>query len=292
MNILTFDLEEWFIEKAYRGDRRAMYRQFYIALDNVLEMLDCQKIKASFFCVGQLAVFFPEVIRRIVSKGHEIGCHSNIHTWLDKMDEVTLRRDTIDAIKALEDVSGNKVNSYRAPAFSITPNNKWAINVLAECGIESDASIFPTSRDFGGYKGFPQDTPCIIEYEGASLKEFPICLTSFLGKSMAFSGGGYFRFLPYRFISKTIKKRDYNICYFHLADLITEKRNIMSRKEYEEYFKESGSLKKRAIRYVKSNLGKGESYAKLRKMLADYSFVNIQSAESLIDWNAVNKIHL
>ena len=284
MNILTFDIEEWYIEKAFHGGRAFRYREFDDTLLKVLDELDRLKIKGTFFCVGKLASEFPDVVRRIASRGHEIGCHSNIHTWLDKMTPEELRNDTTEALKALEDVFGQKVVSYRAPAFSITPKNKWAVNILAECGIKNDASIFPTTRDFGGYKGFPQDTPCIISHEGTSLKEFPIGLTSLLGKQMAYSGGGYFRLLPYWLIDRTMTKRDYNICYFHLADMIKNKGRMMSKAEYEDYFKEPGTLKNRLLRYAKSNVGTGDAFGKLQRLLSGHLYVSIQEADKMIDW--------
>lgn len=292
MNILTFDIEEWYIEKAFRGGRMYKYQQFDDVLSKVIDELERLDIKATFFCVGQLAVEFPNVIKAIVSKGHEVGCHSNIHTWLDKMTPEELRDDTTEALKALEDVSGQKVVSYRAPAFSITPKNKWTVNILADCGIENDASIFPTNRDFGGYKDFPQDTPCIISYEGATLKEYPICLTSILGKQIAYSGGGYFRLIPYWIINRTIKKRSYNICYFHIADLIEERGTIYSKAEYEEVFKEPGTLYNRILRYLKGNVGRGESYNKLVALLSENDFVNIKEATSKIDWTRTNVVSL
>lgn len=291
MNILTFDIEEWYLEsvKQNRSDR---YRQLDDTFVRVLDELDKYGLKGTFFCVGQLASTFPKVIHEIVERGHEVGCHSNIHTWLDKMTPEELRNDTTEALKVLEDVSGQKVVSYRAPAFSITPKNRWAVNILAECGIMNDASIFPTNRDFGGYKNFPQDTPCIISHDGMSLKEFPICLTSVVGKSIAFSGGGYFRLLPYWFVNRTIKNREYNICYFHLNDLIQEKKKMMSKAAYEEYFKEPGTLKNRMVRYAKSNIGTGDAYGKLQKLLTDNLFINIQEADNLIDWNQVKTVQL
>lgn len=292
MNILTFDIEEWYIEKTFHGGRYFKYQQYDEMFRKLMDELDRYGINATFFCVGQLALYFPDIVKYIVSKGHEIGCHSNVHTWLNKMDEGTLRQDTTEAIKALEDVSGQKVVSYRAPAFSITQQNKWAINVLAECGIKNDASIFPTSRDFGGYKGFPQDTPCIISHEEASLKEYPISLTSVMGKTMAYSGGGYFRLLPYWIVNRTMKKRDYNICYFHLADLIHNKGQMMSRAEYEDYFKEPGTLKNRTIRYIKSNIGKGDTYTKFQRFLSEHSFININDADEIIDWEKTKMIIL
>lgn len=292
MNILTFDTEEWYLEKILHGGRTFRYQQFDKIFAKVLDELDRFGIKATFFCLGKLATDFPEVIRKIAEHGHEIGCHSNEHTWLNKMTEKELWRDTTEALKALEDVSGQKVVSFRSPAFSITTENKWAVNVLADCGIENDASIFPTNRDFGGYKGFPQDTPCIISYEGAMLKEYPICLASVMRKQIAYSGGGYFRLLPYWFVVKTMKERDYNICYFHLNDLIKQKIAFKSKAEYEEYFKESGTLKNRLLRYVKSNIGTGKSYAKLQKLLSETLFVNIQEADRIINWEKANVIYL
>lgn len=292
MNILTFDIEEWYLETILHGGRAYRFKQFDDTFKKVLDELDLHGIKATFFCVGKLAVDFPEVVREIAKRGHEVGCHSNLHTWLNKMTEEQLKADTTDALKALEDVSGQKVVSYRAPAFSITEDNKWAVNVLAESGIENDASIFPTNRDFGGYKGFPQDTPCIISHEGVVLKEYPISLTTILSKTMAYSGGGYFRLLPYWLVDRTIKKRGYNICYFHLNDLIKQKIAFKSKSEYEEYFKEPGTLKNRILRYVKSNVGTGDAYGKLQRLLEEHLFVNILEADKVIDWEKAKKIIL
>lgn len=292
MNILTFDIEEWYLEKVFNGNRASMYQRFDDAFARLLDMLERQSTHATFFCVGQMAVDFPEVIKLIKSRGHEVGCHSNEHTWLDKMDEETMKRDTSEAIKALEDVTGQKVISYRAPAFSITPKNKWAINVLADCGIENDASIYPSSRDFGGYFGFPQDTPCIIQHTGVSLREFPICLTSFLGKRIAYSGGGYFRILPKSFVSHISNGRSYNIYYFHLRDLIEEKFGFLSRSQYEEYFKEKGSLKNRLLRFVKDNASSGNTFGKLSELIKDNDMISVQNAVENIDWTTVNKIVL
>lgn len=292
MNILSFDIEEWYIEKEFFGDREHMYRKFDETLFNVLNELDRFNVKATFFSVGQLAIHFPNVVKTIVARGHEIGCHSNIHTWLDKMTPEELWNDTTEALKALEDVSGQKVVSYRAPAFSITPKNKWAVNILADCGIKNDASIYPTNRDFGGYKGFPQDTPCIVSHEGATLKEYPVSLTTLFGKQIAYSGGGYFRLLPYTLIDRTIKKRDYNICYFHLNDLIPQEVKMMNKVEYEEYFKEPGTLFNRLKRYAKSNVGTGDSWGKLCRLLESVSFISLKDADYLLDWDNVSFINI
>lgn len=290
MNILSFDTEEWYLEKILHGGRKKKYDEYDTYLDKILSTLDANNQKGTFFCVGKLVTDFPEVVRKIADKGHEIGCHSNIHTWLNKMTEKEMMRDTRDAVSALEDVSSQKVLSYRAPAFTIGEKNKWAIEILRECGIERDASIFPAKRAFGGFDAFPADNPVIIDYYGTSIKEFPICLTKICGKQLAFSGGGYFRFFPYNFIEKVMKGRDYNICYFHIGDLIYKKE--MFKTEYEEYYKEAYTMKNRLIRYIKSNLGTEGAFDKMVKLLNSQEFINLEMADNLIDWSKAQVVKI
>ena len=85
MNILTFDIEEWYLERKLYGGRDFRYQMFDETFAVLLDELDKHRIKATFFCVGNLAVSFPEVVKTIAGRGHEVGCHSNEHTWLNKM---------------------------------------------------------------------------------------------------------------------------------------------------------------------------------------------------------------
>ncbi len=292
MNILSYDIEEWYIEKTFgRGDalRYGLYDDY---LNHILDYLDSKGFKATFFCVGKIATVFPHVIKKIVERGYEIGCHSNEHMWLTKMTPKQLKQDTHDAICALQDVSGQKVISYRAPAFSIGEDNKWAFEVLAECGIERDSSIFPAIRDFGGFASFPADTPVMIEYNGIKIKEFPIKLASFGGRALAFSGGGYFRFFPLWYIKKQIQHNDYSILYFHIGDLIHNTSGMMSKSEYETYFKEKGTLLNRYKRYVKSHLGTKGAYPKMIKLLDSSSFMSLREADNMIDWSTMSLVRL
>ena len=292
MKIVSFDIEEWYIEKIYGSRRNEKYQEFDQYLKKILEVLEQHNTKATFFCLGKIATDFPEVIRVISEKGHEIGCHSNEHLWLTQMTPEQLKKDTHDAISALEDVCGQKVVSYRAPAFSIGQNNKWAIEILAEEGIERDASIFPAQRDFGGFASFPTDNPTKISYNGITLKEFPICLTKLMGKEIAYSGGGYFRFFPFKFIQNRILKSQYIMTYFHIGDLLHNNGGIMSRKEYETYFKEPGTFKNRLTRYIKSNLGTKGAFDKMNRLIENNDFISLKEANSLINWENVKIIQL
>ena len=262
MNLITFDIEEWYVYK-----QQEKHAEFDCYLERILESLDKRNLKATFFCVGEMGRLYPDVIRKIHDGGHEVGCHSNIHFWLNKMSEEECRQDTRQAVDSLEQCIGEKVKSYRAPAFSIGESNKWVFEILAENGIERDASIFPAARDFGGFPKFGQKTPCTVEYKDIYIKEFPICTANVLGNEIAYSGGGYFRFFPLWFVKKEMKNNPYAMCYFHIGDLLPETGGVISKEAYEAYFKEPGTMKNRYMRYIKTNLGKKRALEKLKNLI-------------------------
>ena len=260
------------------------YAEYDAFLNRILDLLDDQGIKATCFCTGLMAKDFPQVVKLIQCRGHEIGCHSNQHTWMNKMSKAEAREDTHAAVSSLEQCIGQKVLSYRAPAFSIGESNKWMFEILASEGIQNDSSVFPAARDFGGFPAFQSQVPCTINYAGIELKEYPISTTSFMGNQMAYSGGGYFRFFPLSFVRGRMAKSEYTMCYFHINDLLPEKGGVPSKAEYEEYYKESGTLKNRYMRYIKTNLGKSGAWNKLEKLIKKESFININQANETVDW--------
>lgn len=292
MNLITFDIEEWYLDYSKGRGTKEKNNRYDNYLHQILDALDRNHIKATFFCVGEMGRLFPDVVRLIHSQGHEIGCHSNIHTWLNKMTVAECREDTHSAVDSLEQCIGEKIKSYRAPAFSIGESNKWAFEILAENGIQRDASIFPAARSFGGFAYFGHKTPCIVDYNGIRIKEFPICTRKVLGKEMAYSGGGYFRFFPLGFVEKEMKKSSYAMCYFHIGDLVPESHGLQSRAEYETYFKEKGTLKARYMRYIKGNFGKKNALSKMIRIINDFDFVNLIQADEAIEWNTVQIVKI
>ena len=292
MNILTFDIEEWYLEKACFGNHKENYARYDKYLNAIFDILDERGFRATFFCVGGMATDFPNVVKQIAAKGHEVGCHSNTHQWLNKMSRKEAFEDTRTAVDALEQCIGQKVVSYRAPAFSIGENNKWAFEVLAECGIERDSSVFPAARDFGGFPQFKGHVPTLVSYQGITIKEFPIPTMKLLGKELAYSGGGYFRFFPLSFIRRSMNKSDYNMLYFHIGDLLAGPKKVMSRQEYEEYFKENGSFINRYKRFVKANLGKKGAFDKMTRLIEQTPFINMAAADNQIDWEQAGMVTL
>ena len=108
-----------------------------------------------------------------------------------------------------------------------------------------------------------------------------------VNKQIAYSGGGYFRLLPYWFVKNQMNSSAYNMCYFHIGDILTTKRKFMSKAEYEEYFKEPGTLKNRYLRYLKSNIGRGNALKNLDKLISEFQFKSISDCWEQIPQNKI-----
>jgi polysaccharide deacetylase family protein (PEP-CTERM system associated) len=292
MNILTFDIEEWAQAKAGGYGNAELYAEYDGYLDKILDALDERGFKGTFFCTGMMATDFPQVVKLICSRGHEVGCHSFKHTWLNKMTEEEVMEDTRSSVDALEQCIGEKVKSYRAPAFSIGKENKWAFEILVQNGITRDASVYPAERDFGGFAQFGQKKPTMVYCNTTLFKEFPICTTKLWGHEIAYSGGGYFRFFPLSFIKKEMAKSDYSMSYFHIRDLIPEKDGLMSKEDFEQYYKIPGTLKNRYLRYIKTNLGKKKAFGKMMELIGAEEFINLEQADKMIDWEQAPSVLL
>ncbi|MFA7116533.1 MAG: polysaccharide deacetylase family protein [Bacteroidales bacterium] len=237
MNILTFDIEDWWGYKSSGCEKESDYRpRLDKYLSQILDILSEKEIKATFFCLGVLAKDYPEVVKKIADRGHHIGCHSFSHDFFKDATRAEFEEDTKKGLQIIEDLIGRKVTAYRAPAFSITEQNKWAFEVLAENGILYDCSIFPTTRSYGGFPSYKTAHPAIIEYNGISIKEFPISLTKILKHDIAYSGGGYFRLFPYNKIKSIMNNSDYVMTYFHIKDFDKEQKKKFNLLEVKMLF--------------------------------------------------------
>ena len=88
MNILTIYIEEWYLEEAVHDSRAEFMALYDRTLERLLGVLAETGVHGTFFCVGPMGARFPHVVRKIEDAGHEIGCHSNVHTWLDKISDL------------------------------------------------------------------------------------------------------------------------------------------------------------------------------------------------------------
>ena len=280
MNILTSDVEEWFHlldnDSTRSEEQWKNYEvRIYENMERIFDILERTNTKATFFIIGWVAKTYPDIVKRIAEK-YEVGSHTMNHqlVWQQSMDE--FRQDVESSIKLLEDITGKKVRYFRAPGFSIRESEAWAFETLSELGIEIDCSVFPAHHAHGGLPSYGSSQPKIICHNGIEMKELPITSGKLFGKPVVFSGGGYFRLLPYWLIkSLSSKSSDYMLAYIHPRDLDAGQPVIkelpLSRK-------------------FKSYVGLRNAPHKFEKWLSDFKFVDIKTANVLIDWDKAEKI--
>lgn len=278
MNILTFDIEDWYNHDDYTQDfdwNKFEYR-LDLGVEKILTALDAAGIKSTFLCLGWVAENHPSIIKQIVNAGHHIGCHSYQHQLATRFNKVSFREDLYKAKSLLQDVSGQEVNAFRVPSFSITSDNLWAFDIIAELDFKYDCSVFPSQHEFGGLPTFPS-VPFVIKTSNGDIKEFPICLGKFLGRKIVYSGGGYFRILPYSLLLKIAKQSTYIMSYFHPSDFDSEQPQMPHL-----------SL----MRQFKNRVGLKGAYDKFIHFINDIEFVNVEEADLLTDWNLAERINI
>ena len=223
INILTFDVEDWFHLLGVNSTKSPKeWSNFEYRIDQnmnyIFDLLESKDLKASFFVLGWIARKFPHIVQKIDKLGHEIGTHSDLHQLIHQQTRTEFKEDLSKSIKSIEDLIGKKVRMYRAPGFSVVDSTKWVFDELIACDIEIDASLCSRKTFNGGLTDFKCKEPSVISTSSGQIKEFPINLFSFFGNEIVFSGGGYFRFFPYRCVKHMAIQSNYMMTYFHPRD--------------------------------------------------------------------------
>jgi len=185
--------------------------------------------KATFFVVGELLEFKPELLDLILDNEHEIAFHTMKHT---RIDTPNFKEKFQEEIKQFHKLTNGKSKGFRAPSFSLNTNSSWLIDVLEENNYVYDSSVVPAKTSLYGIPNAGKKPYKISSkfLEGNSndgkIIEFPMMVTKFLGKKIPAAGGFYLRTLPSRIIENTIKsyeeKNMPGVFYIHSWELTPE----------------------------------------------------------------------
>lgn len=274
MNILTFDVEEWFHLLNHSSTKSELQWKKYETrihqnMDRIFRILEDTNTNATFFIIGWIAKNYPDIVKKIAYK-YEIGSHTMSHQLVWQQSPKEFKDDVEYSIKLLQDITGKTIKYFRAPGFSIRQSEAWAFEILMDLGIEIDCSVFPTQHAHGGFPEYGEAVPKILDIKGKLLKEFPISCKIIGGKPIIYQGGGYFRLFPYALIKRWAKKEQkYFLSYIHPRDLDPGQPIIADL-----------SLKRK----FKSYVGLKEAESKLRKFLTDFHFTDIGTANASINW--------
>ena len=201
-NALTVDVEDYYQVEAFADivrpqDWDKWESRVEFSTRRLIEIFAQHQTRATFFVLGWIAERHPQMVREMAAAGHEVACHGYGHRFIGNQTREEFRQDIRRAKGILEDLIGQEVEGYRAPTYSITAQSLWALDILVEEGFRYDSSIFPIHHDRYGIPD-AERFPHTLRREAGELLEFPPSTVRVAGQNMPMVGGGYFRFLPYR----------------------------------------------------------------------------------------------
>jgi peptidoglycan-N-acetylglucosamine deacetylase len=110
-------------------------------MPRLLELYDKYQVKATFFFNGDIVKLYPDVVRMVLPYGHEVGSHGMTHEVEMAFDRMSYDMQILHLKQSkamLEDLSGQEVISFRAPAARVSHNIPIA---LEEAGYKIDSSV-------------------------------------------------------------------------------------------------------------------------------------------------------
>ena len=270
-NVVSVDVEDYFHVEAFadvvdRSQWSTFPSRVEASTQRLLDLFDESGVKATFFILGWVAERYPKLVRRIVEKGHEAGCHSYWHRLIYKLTPDEVAEDTRRAKDCIEQAGGQAVAGYRAPSFSITTRSAWALDVLAGLGFSYDSSVFPVQHDVYGVPDAPRG-PFVVKTASGPITEFPMATFRFRNSpNLPVAGGGYLRIFPYWYTKLGVQRAWKDglpvVSYIHPWEVDPEQPRL------------NGRFKSRLRHYT--NLNKTE--ARLRKLIGLAEFTSFRDS--------------
>jgi polysaccharide deacetylase family protein (PEP-CTERM system associated) len=237
----------------------------------MLDLLDETGVKATFFVLGMLAKYRPQLVKDIHARGHEIALHGQNHRPMFTLNPEEARADVQESLQIVTDIIGAPVYGYRAPFFSIIAQNLYLLDVLADLGLMYDSSIFPVKTARYGIENFSPENKLYELPNGKELVELPLTTATFAGKKWPVAGGGYIRLMPRGLVSKVFKslRNKDTMIYMHPYEF--DNRSISVADNYPSEAK-NATLKVHALN-LRWNLFRSTITGKIRMLLNEYQYI-------------------
>lgn len=207
--ILSFDLEFWydtrFLERYLSDSPKDCLKESVLP---VLELLEKYDTRATFFTTGKVIEKYPEIIKKIYSRGHEIASHGYSHQVLSEMIPEQFEAEMRRAVELTQNAIGRRPKGFRAPCTSLNRKTRWALPILARLGFEYHSGRRPLPN--------------------SPLLEVPA----------GFTGGVYFRLMPLCLFKKMLKMS--RIVYLHPHELYKDVPIIEKAPWFKKFFKYYG----------------------------------------------------
>lgn len=139
--IFTFDVDascaQQFVEGTTLGSHSVGDYGPKVGLPRILNLLDKYGLKAIFFVPAWVAERFPERIKEVHVRGHEVGSHGYLHENLLLKSEEEEREIHDRSLKILSDIVGSPPRIFRSPGGPFTAQT---VKFLLERGYDGDST--------------------------------------------------------------------------------------------------------------------------------------------------------
>jgi len=223
-NIFSIDLESWvhFRLSALKKDpylisssEKKKLDAGYIpkATEYLLDLLEKNNQKATFFVIGEIYDWYPETVKSIAERGHEIACHTYSHAQIE--DKETLHDELEKSKRFIEEM---KPVGFRAPYVYF---KRDLMKHLKEYGFKYSSSTYGDSK-VSNHAGIDEIPVSTVPFKRGSLPEngSPRHLTfKLLSREIPFGSGLFMPILRSRtpkFIEKANKKGKPAVLFIHL----------------------------------------------------------------------------
>jgi polysaccharide deacetylase family protein (PEP-CTERM system associated) len=197
-NILTFEIEDRFhVEEPDVETPDARSRIIPLLL-HLLDTLDQQKARATFFVLGWVARKFPEVVSLIDARGHEVASHGFTHSDVRSLPLAKFETELWRSKALLEEIVSKPIYGFKAASAYLGRQNLSYYKVIAEAGYRYDCSFLPENARMESMKPF-----LVATESGKSLWAIPQSTRRRLG--VAIRIGEHIRVLPGWFGFNSIK---------------------------------------------------------------------------------------
>ena len=214
LNFLGIDFEDWYHPQLIKENlplEKKLEPKVIQGIDKILDWLRQNDTLATFFVVGELLEYEPELLDKIIENDHEIGFHTMHHNRLDEDD---FKEKFSQELDRFAELTQKRSIGFRAPTFSLNNTSSWAIDTLEQKKYLYDSSIIPAKTNLYGNPN-AEEKPYKISSnslekndENGNLIEFPLLTTTFLGKKIPAAGGFYLRTLPMKVIKNAIRSQE------------------------------------------------------------------------------------
>lgn len=99
--------------------------------DKILEILDRYNVKTTFFLVGFWVDKYPDMVKKISDKGHEVENHSSSHPHMSKLTKEQIQKELKTTGDKIEAITNKKPFLFRPPFGDY---NNQLINTAKETG--------------------------------------------------------------------------------------------------------------------------------------------------------------